>query len=66
LEFLKKYIVQYIFCEIKNVFVRMTGIGTVTDYKENMYKNEVCRKNKVGDGKQQDLARRKRKLSALN
>jgi hypothetical protein len=41
----------------------MTGIGTVTDYKSKMYKNEFCRKKKVGDGKQQNLARRKRKLS---
>jgi len=29
----------------------MNGIGTVGEYKENMYKNEVCRKKKVGDGK---------------
>jgi hypothetical protein len=43
----------------------MTLIGTVVDYKEKMYKNEVCRKKKVGDGKQQNLARRKRKLSDL-
>jgi hypothetical protein len=28
----------------------MTGIGTVADYKEKMYKNEVCRKKKVSDG----------------
>jgi hypothetical protein len=43
----------------------MTRIGTIREYKENMYKNEVCRKKKVGDGKQQDLARRKRKLPVL-
>jgi hypothetical protein len=40
----------------------MTGIGVPTDYKAKMYKNQACRKKKVGDGKQQDLARRKRKL----
>jgi hypothetical protein len=34
----------------KNVFDIMNRIGTVTDYKSKMYKNEVCRKNKVGDG----------------
>jgi hypothetical protein len=44
----------------------MTGIGTIADYKEKMYKNEVCRKKKVGDGKQQDLSRRKRKLAVLS
>ena len=44
----------------------MNGIGAPTDYKENMYKNEVCKKKKVDDGKQQDLARRKRKLSVLS
>ena len=40
----------------------MTPIGTVVDYKAKMYKNEVCRKKKVDDGKQQNLERRKRKL----
>jgi len=40
----------------------MIGIGTFTDYKENTYKNEVCRKKNIGDGKHQDLARRKIKM----
>jgi hypothetical protein len=44
----------------------MTLIGTVADYEAKMYKNEVCRKKKVDDGKQQNLARRKRKLSDLD
>ena len=48
-----------------NVFVIMTGIGAPVDHKENMYKNEACRKKKVGGGRQQDLARRKRKLLVL-
>jgi hypothetical protein len=43
----------------------MTRIRTVMDYKSKMYKNDVCGKKKVDDGKQQDLARRKRKLSVL-
>jgi hypothetical protein len=43
----------------------MTGIGAPTDYKAMMYKNQVCRKKKVGDAKHQDLARRKIKLSVL-
>jgi len=43
----------------------MTQIGTAMDYKAKMYKNEVCRKKKFSDGKQQNLARRKRKLSDL-
>jgi hypothetical protein len=44
----------------------MTSIVTAADYEEKMYKNEVCRKKKVDDGKQQNLARRKRKLSDLD
>jgi hypothetical protein len=44
----------------------MTGIGAPADYKEKMYKNEFCRKKKDDDGKQQDLSRRKRKLSVLS
>jgi hypothetical protein len=44
----------------------MTGIGDPVDYKEKMYKNQASRKNKFGDGKQQYLARRKRKLSVLS
>jgi hypothetical protein len=44
----------------------MTEIGDPTNYKEEMYKNEVCIKNKDGDGKEQDLARRKKKLSILD
>ena len=43
----------------------MIRIGTIADYKANMYKNEVCRKKKIDDGKQQNLARRKRKLSDM-
>jgi hypothetical protein len=43
----------------------MNMIGTAVDYKEKMYNNEVCRNEKVDDGKQQNLARRKRKLSDL-
>ena len=44
----------------------MAPIGIVMDNKEKMYKNEVCRKKKVDDGKQQNLARRKEKLSELD
>jgi hypothetical protein len=40
----------------------MTGIGAPTDHKENMYKNEIHRKKKVGGRRQQDLATRKRKI----
>jgi hypothetical protein len=43
----------------------MTGIGAPMDHKENMYKNEVRRKKKVGGGRQQDLERRKRKISVF-
>jgi hypothetical protein len=43
----------------------MTGIGAPADHKENIYKNEVCRRKKVGGGRQQDLVRRKRKLSVF-
>jgi hypothetical protein len=43
----------------------MTGIGAPIDYKEKMYKNQACRKKKVDDGKQQDLARRNIKLSVV-
>ena len=43
----------------------MTVIGTTVDYKAKMYKNEVCRKKKVDNRKQQNLAKRKRKLSDL-
>ena len=43
----------------------MTGIGALMDHKAKMYKNQACRKKKVGDGRQQDLARTKRKLSVL-
>ena len=43
----------------------MTGIGAPADHKANMYKNEACRKKKVDDGRQQDLARRKRKMLVL-
>jgi hypothetical protein len=39
----------------------MTEIGAPMDHKENMYKNEVCIKKKVGGGRQQDLVRRKKK-----
>jgi hypothetical protein len=41
----------------------MTGIGAPVDHKENMYKNKVHRKRKVGGERQQDLERRKRKIS---
>jgi hypothetical protein len=44
----------------------MTGIGAPEDHKENMYKNEVHRKKKLGDGRQQDLVRIKKKLSVFN
>jgi hypothetical protein len=44
----------------------MNPIGTVADYKPNMYTNEFYRKKKVNDGKQQNLAKRKRKLSDLD
>jgi hypothetical protein len=44
----------------------MTPIGTVADYEAKMYKNEVCRKKKVNDGKQQNPAITKRKLSDLD
>jgi hypothetical protein len=43
----------------------MTGIGAPADHKENMYKNEVCRKKKVGDGRQQDLEEEKEKIISL-
>jgi hypothetical protein len=43
----------------------MTGIGGLVDHKAKMYKNQACRKKKVNDGRQQDLARRKRKLLVL-
>ena len=43
----------------------MNGIGALVDHKENMYKNQACRKNKVGDGRQQGLARRKTQLLVL-
>jgi hypothetical protein len=39
----------------------MNGIGAPTNHKENMHKNEVHRKKKVGGGRQQDLVRRKGK-----
>ena len=44
----------------------MTRIGAPADHKANMYKNEACRKKKVGKERQQDLARRKRKLSVFS
>jgi hypothetical protein len=43
----------------------MTRIGAPVDHKENMYNNEVHRKKKVGGGRQQDLERRKRKISVF-
>jgi hypothetical protein len=43
----------------------MTGIGALTNHKENVYKNEVCIRKKVGGGGQQDLVRRKMKLSVF-
>jgi hypothetical protein len=43
----------------------MIGIGAPTDHKEIMYKNEVDRNKKVGGERQQDLVRRKRKLSVF-
>ena len=43
----------------------MTRIGAPADHKENMYKNEVHRKKKVGSKKKQDLERRKGKISVF-
>ena len=43
----------------------MTGIGAPTDHKANMYKNEVCRRRKVGGGRQQGLVRRKNEIISL-
>jgi hypothetical protein len=49
----------------KNVCDIMTGIGTVVDYKENMYKNEVCRKKKVGDGNNKTWQEEKENCQSL-
>jgi hypothetical protein len=43
----------------------MTGIGGPEDHKENVYKNQYYRNNKVDNGRQQDLTTRKRKLPVL-
>jgi hypothetical protein len=61
----KKYIVHHIFFENLNVFVIMIGIGAPADHKANIFKNEFCRRKNVGDGRQQDLVRRKWKLSVF-
>jgi hypothetical protein len=47
------------------MLVIMTRIGDPADHKANKYKNEVCRKKKVGGRGQQDLVRRKMKLSVF-
>ena len=45
----------------------MNGIGAPVEHKANMYKNESHRKKKVGDGRQEDLERRKKmKISIFN
>jgi hypothetical protein len=41
------------------VFVIKTRIGAPADHKENIHKNESCRRKKVGGKRQQDLVRRK-------
>ena len=43
----------------------MYGIGALMDHKENMYKNEVLRNNKVDDGRQRDLVKRKKENISL-
>jgi hypothetical protein len=48
------------------MFVIMNGIGAPMENKANIYKNEVCRRKKVDGGGQQDLVRRKKKLSIFS
>jgi hypothetical protein len=43
----------------------MTGIGAPTDHKENMYKNEVHRKKKVGGGRQARPGKKKKENISL-